>query len=139
MVSSALVTLAVLAIQTLALLLLTRIVPGLQVISWWNALVAVVCIGLVNGLLWPTFIRLIQHFNLILFVVLNLALNGGCVFLVAAILPGVAVDSLCTAFVVTIGLTAATLIFTSLFAFHDADYYTRFVIKRVVSSGQAQR
>src|SRR5690242_7545433 len=102
MLSSALVTLAVLAIQTVALLLLSRFLPGLQVTSWSAAFSATLFIALLNGLLWPVFIRLIQRFNLILFVVLNVLLNGACVLLAAALLPGLVVDSLWTAFVITL-------------------------------------
>jgi putative membrane protein len=133
MLSGVLVAIAVLVIQSVALLLLSGLLPGLQITSWTSALAASVCIGILNGVLWPAFIKLIQRVNLIVFVVLSILLNGACVFLAAALLPGMSVDSLWTAFLVTLGITAATICFTSLFAFHDADYYTRSIIKRMVA------
>src|SRR5690349_1990757 len=103
MLSGVLVAITVLVIQSVALLLLSGLIPGLHVSSWPTAIAAAVCIGILNGVLWPAFIRLIQRANLIVFVVLSVLLNGACVFLAAAFLPGMSVDSLWTAFVVTLG------------------------------------
>jgi uncharacterized membrane protein YvlD (DUF360 family) len=130
--SHVVVLLAVWVIQALTLGVLSHFLPGLHVDSWVTAFGAAVVIALLNSLLWPAFIRVIQHVNLLLFVFLTFVLNGACVLIAGAVLPGLTVDGLWTAFLVSLGLTAATTVFTSLFAFHDADYYTRWIIKRTV-------
>jgi uncharacterized membrane protein YvlD (DUF360 family) len=130
--SGVVVFLAIWVIQSLALWVLGHVLPGLHVGSWPTAFAGALLIALLNSLLWPAFIRLIHRVNLLLFVFLTIVLNGGCVLLAGAVLPGLTVDDLWTGFVVSLGLTAATTIFTSLFAFHDADYYTHWIIKRTV-------
>jgi putative membrane protein len=135
-VSSLIVLVAVWIVQSLALLLLAQFVSGLHVASWRDAFGAAIVIALLNSVLWPAFIRLVQRFNLLLFVVLTSVLNGVCILVAGAVLPGLSVDGLWTAFLVSLGLTLATTIFTTVFAFHDADYYTRWIIKRTVP-GQA--
>jgi putative membrane protein len=132
-VSSLIVLVGVWIVQGLMLLLAGQFIPGLHVASWPVAFGAAIVIGVLNSALWPAFIRVIQRFNLLLFVLLTFVLNGICVLVAGALLPGLTVDGLWTAFLVSLSLTLATTVFTTLFAFHDADYYTRWIIKRSVS------
>jgi uncharacterized membrane protein YvlD (DUF360 family) len=130
--SRAVVLVAVLVIQAVTLMVLSRFFSGVHIDSWATAFGAAIVIALLNSVLWPAFIRVIQRINLILFVLLTFVLNGACVVIAGALLPGMHVDNLWTGFLVSLGLTATTTIFTTLFGFHDADYWTRWIIKRTV-------
>jgi uncharacterized membrane protein YvlD (DUF360 family) len=132
-VSRLLVLVAVWVVQSLALLLLRLLLPGLHVASWPVAFGAAIVIALLNNLLWLAFIRVVERLNLLLFVMLTFLLNGVSVLIATPFVPGLVVNGLWTGFLVSLGLTLATTVLTTLFAFHDADYYTTWTIKRTVA------
>jgi uncharacterized membrane protein YvlD (DUF360 family) len=131
MLSRVLLGISVMVVQTIGLMLMNWLLPGLTVVDWRAAFLAVLVIALLNVVFWPLFISMVERFNLIIFLVLTIVLNGASVYLTSLLVPGVTVDGLWTAFWVTLGLTAVTSIFTTVFAFHDADYYTKASIRRI--------
>src|SRR5829696_3995788 len=125
---------AVWIITAATLLLLSVLLPGVEVESFGAALVAAALIGLFNALVWPLLIRLALPITVLTLGVGVLVLNGAVILAVAAIRPGFAVSGLLDGVVVVIGLTVMNTLVTSLLGIDDDDFYYRNVIRR-----QAQR
>jgi uncharacterized membrane protein YvlD (DUF360 family) len=125
---------AVWIITAATLMLLSVLLPGVEVESFGAALVAAALIGLFNALVWPLLIRLALPITVLTLGVGVLVLNGAVILAVAAIRPGFAVSGLLDGVVVVIGLTVMNTLVTSLLGIDDDDFYYRNVIRR-----QAQR
>ncbi|MCW2984287.1 MAG: rane protein of unknown function [Conexibacter sp.] len=91
-----------------ALLVLSPIVPGYDVAGLGSALAAAAIAGALNALVWPIVMRVALPLTVLTIGGAVLALNGAMLLLVAAIVPGVTVDDLGTAIVVTLAVTAIT-------------------------------
>ena len=113
-----------------ALLLMSWLLSGFHVDSFWSALGAAALIGLVNALVWPTLIGVALPFTVLTLGLGVLVLNGLVVWLVAEVAAGVTIDNLWTGIVVAIGLTAVGTLGTSLLAIDDDNFYDRNVIRR---------
>ena len=86
--------LVVLFLTAGTLLLLSAILTDVEVKDAGAALVSAALIGLVNALVWPLVIRLALPLTVLTLGLGVVALNGAMVLLVAAIAPGLEVDSL---------------------------------------------
>jgi uncharacterized membrane protein YvlD (DUF360 family) len=117
------------AIEAAAFGLLTLIVPGLRVTRWETGVVAVLLIGVLNALVRPVVLLLAQNFGLALFGLISLVLNAAIVLLAALLLPGFAVDSPWTGFVVAFGLASLNTVFSGLLGINDDDSFYRNVIR----------
>jgi len=98
-------------LSTLALVLVTRIVPGFEIESFWSALLASVVVGIVNatiGLILKvvTFPLTILTVGLFWFVINALMLR-----LAAAIVPGFDINGFLPAFLGAIVLSIINLLF----------------------------
>src|SRR5688572_3525580 len=98
-------------LSTLALVLVTRIVPGFEIESFWSALLASVVVGIVNatiGLILKvvTFPLTILTVGLFWFVINALMLK-----LAAAIVPGFDINGFLPAFLGAIVLSIINLLF----------------------------
>ncbi len=116
--------------SAVALLLMSWLLDGFHVDSFWWALGAAALIGLVNALVWPTLIGVALPFTVLTLGLGVLVLNGLVVWLVAEIASGVTIDNLWTGIVVAIGLTVIGTLGTSLLAIDDDNFYDRNVIRR---------
>src|SRR5829696_1896647 len=121
---------AVWAITAAALMLLSALLPGVEVTSFGAALVAATLIGLFNALVWPLLIRLALPFTVLTLGVGVLVLNGVVILAVAAISQGLVVAGLLSGILVVVGLTVINTLVTSLLGIDDDDFYYRNVIKR---------
>ena len=88
-----------------ALLLMSWVLDGFHVDSFWSALGAAALIGLVNALVWPVLIAVALPFTVLTLGLGVLVLNGFVIWLVAEVAPGVTIDNLWTGIAVAIGLT----------------------------------
>ena len=113
-----------------ALLLMSWLLSGFHVDSFWSALGAAALIGLVNALVWPTLIGVALPFTVLTLGLGVLVLNGLVVWLVAEVAAGVTIDNVWTGIVVAIGLTVVGTLGTSLLAIDDDNFYDRNVIRR---------
>jgi uncharacterized membrane protein YvlD (DUF360 family) len=121
-------------ITAAALMLLSALLPNVEVTSFRAALGAAALIGLLNALVWPLLIRFALPFTVLTLGLGVLVLNGAVILAVAAISPGLSVSGLLDGIVVVIGLTVINTLVTALFGIDDDDFYYRNVIRR-----QAQR
>ncbi len=134
LLSRVLMTLIVLVVQAIMLLWLGRRL-GVQVDTPMTALATATLVALLNFVFWPLLLRVLERLNLIVFVVLSLLLTGSSVLVASYFLPGFQVTSLGQAFLVALLLALATTIVTTIFGFHDADYYTRWLMRRLQRFG----
>ncbi|HWQ20237.1 MAG TPA: phage holin family protein [Methanotrichaceae archaeon] len=123
-------TLVIWATSALGLLLMARLIPGVQVEGWGSALLAVLAIGLLNALLWPVLSRVTLPFLVFTFGFGALLLNGFIIGLAHLFVPGFYIKGWQAMILVPIGVTiVSTLISSTLTLDDDASYY-RSVIGR---------
>lgn len=118
------------AIESVALVLLSLILTGLDIDGVGAAIVAAAAIGLLNALLWPILSYLILPFAVLTLGVAALFLNGAIIYLAGLIVEGFHVNSVGTAVWVALGLTAVNAIASSLLTIDDDSSYYRNVVKR---------
>jgi len=83
----------------LAIGLVGRIVPGIEVDGAWAAIVAALLLGLVNAVLRPILIFLTLPITIVTFGLFALVVNGAMLALVTALVAGVRVAGFGTAIV----------------------------------------
>src|SRR4051812_6094728 len=111
--------LATLVLVAATLILLEPIVPGYSIDSFGDALIAAALGGLANTLLWPLIVRITLPLNVLTLGLAALVLNGLVTLGVAAIAPGVHVNSLGSAIVLGLALTAVSTAVAALFTLDD--------------------
>ena len=112
------------------LLLLSAILADVHVKNFGAALASAALIGLANALVWPLVIRFALPLTVLTLGLGVVALNGAMVLLVAAIAPGLTVDTLFAGIVVALGVTIVTTAATSLLAIDDDQFWFRNVVRR---------
>lgn len=124
-------------IETVGLLIMARLQDGLQIETRAVALAAVAVIGLLNALLWPILSRILLPFAVFTAGLFFLVLNGFIVWLAGQILPGFTVESVGTAIITSLGITAVNVIFSTLLTIDDnASYFRNVVRRRMRRQGQ---
>jgi len=117
-------------IQALALIILTWLLGGMYVDSLWIAFAAAAVIGLLNAFLWPLLSYVLLPFAVLTLGLLALVLNGAIIYLTAWIVDGFHVDSLWTAILASLGLTAINIIASSLLTIDDDNSWNRNMVRR---------
>jgi uncharacterized membrane protein YvlD (DUF360 family) len=112
------------------LLLLSAVLSDVHVKNFGAALGSAVLIGLLNALVWPLVIRFALPLTVLTLGLGVVVLNGAMVLLVAAIAPGLTVDSLFAGIVVALGVTIVNTAVTSLLAIDDDAFWYRNVVRR---------
>jgi uncharacterized membrane protein YvlD (DUF360 family) len=112
------------------LVLMSALLDGFDVSSWWAALVAAAAIGLLNAVVWPLLIRFALPVTVMTLGLGALILNGAIVFVVAELAEGVTVEDVFSGVVVVIGITVVNTLVSSLLAIDDDDFYYRNAIRR---------
>lgn len=80
-------------VMAVALLVTTRLVGGVQVNSYATLAVAALVIGFVNALVKPVLLILTLPLTLLTLGLFYLVVNGACLMLAAALVPGFSVNS----------------------------------------------
>ncbi len=124
--------LVVWVITAATLMLLSALLAGFDVDDFAVALLAAALIGLINALVWPLVIRIALPFTVLTLGLGVLVLNGGVVWGVSLIEPGMQVSRFGVGVVVAFGLTVVNTALTSLLAIDDDDFWYRNVVKRRV-------
>jgi uncharacterized membrane protein YvlD (DUF360 family) len=81
-------TVALLALEALALVVLTAILPGLESLSLEAALFVAIAMALINAILWPLITRLVLPLTVITFGLASLVLSAGVVALAFSAVDG---------------------------------------------------
>jgi putative membrane protein len=80
------------AVLAIALLVAVRLVPGVTVSSYGTLAVAALVVGLVNAFVRPVLVLLSLPVTVLTLGLFYLVVNGACLMLAAAIVPGFRVD-----------------------------------------------
>jgi putative membrane protein len=101
-------------LNALALFIVAKILPGIHLLDFGSALIAVIVIGLVNLLIKPLLFLLTLPVTIITFGLFALVLNAFMLMLASAITPGFKIDGFGTAIIGSILLSIVTTILHSL-------------------------
>lgn len=80
-------------IATLAIIIGAYLLPGVNVDSFFAALVAALVLGIINTIIKPILIILTLPINILTLGLFTLVINAGLILLGSAIVPGFNVDS----------------------------------------------
>jgi putative membrane protein len=97
-------------INALALLLITELLAGFHVDSFYNALVAALVLGLINAVIRPILIILTLPINLLTLGLFTFAINAVMILLMSTIVKGVQIDGFWTAIAAAIILWVVSII-----------------------------
>jgi putative membrane protein len=81
--------LAYLIITAALLLIVARVVPGVQVEGWGSAFIGALVLGLVNSFIRPLMVLLTFPLTIVTFGLFLLIVNALMLWLVAALVPGI--------------------------------------------------
>lgn len=101
-------------INALALYIVAKILPGIQLTDFGSALIAVLVIGLVNALIKPILFLLTLPVTVLTLGLFTFILNALMLMLASAITPGFKIDGFGTALIGSILLSIVTTILHSL-------------------------
>ena len=93
-----------------AMLGLSRFLPGFQVDGWLPAVLASVCLGVVNAILKPILFVLTLPFTILTLGLFLLVLNALMLWITALIVPGFRVHGLLTTLIASIILSLVGMI-----------------------------
>ena len=116
--------------EVIGLVLMALLLDGLSIARLGIAIAAVAFIGLLNALLWPILSRILLPFAVFTGGLFFLVLNGVMIWLASLFIDGFDVDSLWTATIAALGVTAINVILSTLFTIDDDGSYYRNVIAR---------
>lgn len=102
-------------IGALSLILVTYIVPGIKVQSFYTALIAALVLGLVNSLIRPVLIILTLPVNILTLGLFTLVINALLFWLAATIVKGFGVDGFWPAFWGAMVMSIVSWILNSIF------------------------
>jgi len=94
-----------LILSAVAVLVSAYIIPGVQVSSFFTALVVAIVLGIVNGIIKPILVILTLPINLLTLGLFTFIINGLLIILVSKIVPGFYVSSLLAAILFSIVLS----------------------------------
>ena len=117
-------------IQTLALIVLTFLLAGLDVDRVGTAILAVFVISLVNAVLWPLLSYVLLPFVVLTMGILAWVINGVIIWLAGQFINGFEVADLGTAMLTALGLTVINLIASSLLTIDDDGFWYRNIVKQ---------
>jgi putative membrane protein len=101
-------------VNTLAIMLAAHIVRGIQVEGFGSALAAGLALGLINAVVRPVLLVLTLPITLVTLGLFLLILNGLCLWLAAAVVPGFHVDGFWAAVLGALCVSAVSWVATAL-------------------------
>src|SRR5690242_17511346 len=104
-----------LALNTLAIILIASVVPGIHVDSWVSAVLAALVIGVVNALVRPILVILTLPVTILTLGLFLLVINAALFGLAAWLVPGFTVDGFVPALIGSVLFWLASLVIHSLF------------------------
>lgn len=102
-------------ISALSLILVTYIVPGIKVQSFYTALIAALVLGLVNSLIRPVLLLLTLPVNILTLGLFTLVINALLFWLAATIVKGFGVDGFWPAFWGAIVMSIVSWVLSGIF------------------------
>lgn len=115
-------------IQTIALVILSFLLAGLDVDRVGTAMLAIALISLLNALLWPLLSYVLLPFVVFTMGILAWIINGAIIWLAGQFINGFEVVDLGTAMLTALGLTIINLIASSLLTIDDDGFWYRNIV-----------
>jgi uncharacterized membrane protein YvlD (DUF360 family) len=122
--------LVVLALDAVALLLLSAILPGFEVHGVRGAISTAAIVGVLNALVWPLLSRLALPLSVLTLGGAALVLDGALVAFAAAVSPGASIHDWLSGIVVAAGIAIVTTVASALLAIDDDESWQRNVVRR---------
>lgn len=122
--------LVVVAVNASTLVLLDRLVTGLSVDHWTDAVLAGLAIGLVNALVWPALAFAVVPLSVLTLGAGSVVINALLIALLLERFPGVELAGFGTALVITVAVTVATTLVAALLALDDDAWFDQRMIRR---------
>jgi uncharacterized membrane protein YvlD (DUF360 family) len=120
-------------VQALILLLVGRLVPGIEVQDVFAALIAAVVLGLLNALVRPVLVLLTLPLTVMTMGLLSLVINAIMLVLAAPLVPGLNVSSLASAMAAAILITILTTIVSLVLSSDQDDSFYAELSRRLSS------
>lgn len=92
-------------LNAIAVILVTYIVPGITVNTFWSALIVALVLGLLNTIVRPVLLLLTLPVNILTLGLFTFVINGLILYFVSSIVKGFEVDGLWTAIIGSIVLS----------------------------------
>src|SRR5690349_7721082 len=121
--------LVVLALDAVALLALSAILPGFEVHGVRGAITTAVFVGVANAVVWPILSRLALPLSVLTLGGATLVLDGALVAFAAAVSPGASIHDWLSGIVVAVGIAVLTTVVSSLLAIDDDESWQRNVVR----------
>ncbi|MBD1372224.1 phage holin family protein [Hazenella sp. IB182357] len=99
-----------LVVSTLAVLLASQFIPGIEVNTWGTAILAAFVLGIVNLIIRPLLVLLTLPINLVTFGLFTLVINALMFWLTGSLVSGFEVDGFVPAFLGAFVVTIITWI-----------------------------
>lgn len=132
--------LTVLIVQSLALLLLAYISPGINIDRFASAVAVALVLGVLQAGVWWLFINFFAHLPALLFPFLTFILMGIATLFVANYIPGVTIDGFWPALWVTIWITVVNAILGAILVLDEDANFDRNVTRKMVQKyGKPQK
>lgn len=103
-----------LLLNALALIITSKIVPGIEIESFWRAVLAAVVMGIINTLIKPVLSILTAPINILTLGLFTFVINAVLFYLAALIVPGFGIDSAWSAILGAIVLSVTATILSTL-------------------------
>lgn len=116
-------------IETLVLVILDVLLPGLTITGWLSAALVALLIGLAALAVWPALVSIGARAHPLLFPVLAFFGNGFLVYVIIDVVPGVAIDNLWSANLVCAALTVGAVVGAAALHLDDTPTYVRLVVR----------
>ena len=97
------------------LMIVAKLVSGIEISSWGSAFLAAIVLGLVNSLVRPLMVVLTIPFTVITFGLFLFVINALMLMLVGAIVPGVKIQGFLPALLGSLLLTALNVLIGMMF------------------------
>ncbi len=117
-------------VEVLALRLLSRTLPGIQLDHWQTGILTVAVVGALNALFRPFLLLITLPFAVLSLGFLTLVINTTVFYLAARLLPGIEAG-FAASFVAALVLAVANITASTIFAFHEEDSVYRYITRRV--------
>jgi uncharacterized membrane protein YvlD (DUF360 family) len=115
----------------LTLMLLAAVIPDLRIPDFSDAVIIVILLAVLNGLLWPTLIRVTLPITVWTLGLAGIVLNGLMVWAALLLFDDIDVGGIGWAIVIALALTLTTSIVASILGIDDDEFYYRGVIRRI--------
>lgn len=102
-------------IGAVSLMLVTYVVPGIKIQSFYTALIAALILGLINSLIKPVLVLLTLPVNILTLGLFTLVINAFLFWLAATIVKGFGVDGFWPAFWGALAMSVISWILNGIF------------------------